>query len=123
MTLTELDNDAHKQRSSSPPATVPIKPNDVIFRQSATLPVRGQASLYPFDDYSLWLGVGGVVTTADGKSVEITPDTIPTHAVVTFQNRINDMVMAPPVPIDPQATRSETDPFHFLAVQSLNFTR
>jgi hypothetical protein len=123
VTLTALDNDADQRRGFPPSATVTIKPTDVIFSQSVTLPVRGQPSLYPFDDYSLWLGVGGIVTTADGKSVEIIPDTIPTHAVVTFQNRINDMVMDTPVPIDPQATRSETDPFHFLAVQSLNFTR
>jgi hypothetical protein len=123
MTLTALDNDADQRRGFPPSATVTIKPTDVIFSQSVTLPVRGQPSLYPFDDYSLWLGVGGSVTAADGKPVEITPDTIPTHAVVTFQNRISDMVMDPPRQIDPQVTRSETDPFHFLAVQALNFTR
>ncbi len=123
MTLTALDNDADQRRGLPPSITITIKPSDVVFSQSVQLPVRGQPSLYPFDDYSLWLGVGGIVTTSDGRSVEITPDTIPTHAVVSFQNRINDMVMDTPMPIDPQVARSETDPFHFLAVQSLNFTR
>ena len=123
MTLTALDNDADQRRGLPPSTTVTIKPSDTVFSQSVQLPVRGQPSLYPFDDYSLWLGVGGIVTTSDGKTVEITPDTIPTHAVVTFQNRISDMVMDKPVPIDPQMARSETDPFHFLAVQALNFTR
>jgi hypothetical protein len=122
LTLTALDNNADQRRGFPPSATITIKPTDVIFSQSVTLPVRGQPSLYPFDDYSLWLGVGGSVTTAD-KTVEITPDTIPAHAVVTFQNRISDMVMDTPVPIDSQTARSETDPFHFLAVQALNFTR
>jgi uncharacterized membrane protein len=40
MTLTALDNDADQRRGFPPSATVMIKPTDVIFSQSVTLPVR-----------------------------------------------------------------------------------
>ena len=35
--------------------------------------MRGKPSLYPFDTYTIWLGVGGVVKDADGTVVEMTP--------------------------------------------------
>jgi hypothetical protein len=123
LTFTALDNDADQRRGLPPSATLTLKPTDTVFSQSVQLPVRGQPSLYPFDDYTLWLGVGGVAIEPDGRSIEITPATMAGNAVVTFQNRISDMVMDKPVAIDPNHARSETDPFHFLAVQSLNFTR
>ena len=59
------------------------------------LPVRGQPSLYPFDQYRLWLGVGGIATQADGTTVEITRK----HWAVmpsSVQDRIPDMIMDAP---------------------------
>ena len=43
--------------------------------------------------------------------------------VLTLQNRIADMVMMAPVPIDPRNAQAQTDPFAFLTVQSLSFGR
>ena len=72
--LPDADPDADRagrwtveQRRGLPPsATLTLAPADRVFSQSVQLPVSGQPSRYPFDDYLLWLGVAGVATEADG---------------------------------------------------------
>ena len=122
MTLTALDDDADQRRGLPPSASLTLQPTDTVFSQSVQLPVRGLPSLYPFDTYTIWLGAGGTATFADGTVVEMSPATLG-ERVLTLQNRIGDMVMLPPVAIDPQDAHSATDPFAFLAVQSLTFGR
>lgn len=79
-------------------------------------------SLYPFDQYRLWLGVGGLATLADGTSVELRPESL-AGRVVTFQNRIPDIIMDAPTSIAPETVSVAADPFGFLAVQALTFER
>jgi hypothetical protein len=123
LTFVSLDDDADQRRGLPPSATLTLKPEDRVFSQSVTLPVRGQPSLYPFDQYRLWLGVGGTTTQADGTSVELRPETVAGRAVVTFQNRIPDIIMDAPASIVPEAVSAAVDPFGFLAVQALAFER
>jgi hypothetical protein len=118
-----LDDDADQRRGLPPSATLDLAPDDRVFSQAVELPVRGQPSLYPFDQYRLWLGVGGIAQRADRTIIEITPDTLTGHAVVTVQNRIPDMVMAAPEPIAPETVRAATDPYGFMVVQSLTIER
>jgi hypothetical protein len=123
LVFAALDDDADQRRGLPPTATLTLQPDQRIFSESVALPVRGQPSLYPFDKYQLWLGVAGTATQADGTSIELTPATVGDHAVVTLQNRIPDMMMKDPAPIDPQLVSAATDPFGFMAVQSLTFRR
>ena len=122
ITLAALDDDADQRRGLPPSASITLQPADTVFSQSVQLPLRGQPSLYPFDTYTIWLGAGGAVTSADGTVVEMTRATLG-QRVLTLQNRIADMVMLPPVAIDPQDAHAATDPFAFVAVQSLTFGR
>ena len=123
LVFTSLDNDADQRRGLPPSARLKLTPDDRVFSQAVQLPVRGQPSLYPFDQYRIWLGVGGVATQPDGTTVELRPENVQSQATVTLQNRVPDMLMAAPVPISPDSVRSETDPFGHLAVQSLVFDR
>lgn len=123
LTFVALDDDANQRRGFPPLATLDLAPDDRVFSQAVQLPVRGQPSLYPFDQYQLWLGVGGFATQADGTTVEITPETLGDHAVVTVQDRIPDMIMAAPETIAPETVRAATDPYGFMVVQSLTFER
>jgi hypothetical protein len=123
LTFAALDDDADQRRGLPPSATLTLTPQDRVFSQSVTLPVRGQPSLYPFDQYRLWLGVGGTATQADGTTVELRPENLAGRAVVTFQNRIPDMIMSAPAPIAPEAVSAAADPFGFAAVQALTFER
>jgi hypothetical protein len=123
LTFAALDDDADQRRGLPPSATLTLSPDDRVFSQSVTLPVRGQPSLYPFDRYLIWLGVGGTATQADGTSVELRPENLAGRAVVTFQNRIPDMIMDAPAPIAPDTVGAAADPFGFAAVQALTFER
>jgi hypothetical protein len=123
ITFFALDDDADQRRGLPPSATLSLAPDDQIFSETVQLPLRGQPSLYPFDTYQVWLGVGGVITMPDGTSVEVNPETMAGRAVVTLQNRIPDMIMDDPTPIAPDAAASAADPFGFLAVQALSFER
>jgi hypothetical protein len=120
LTFTALDDDADQRRGLPPSATLTVAPADRLFSQAVQLPVRGQPSLYPFDQYHLWLGVGGTITMPDGTSSTIDPNTlVQRSAIATLQNRIPDMLMTPPVSIAPETVRTRSDPFPFLAVQAL----
>ena len=123
LVFTALDNDADQRRGLPPSATLKLTPDDRVFSQAVQLPVRGQPSLYPFDQYRIWLGVGGVATQPDGTRVELRRENVQNQATVTLQNRVPDMLMAPPVPIPPDTVHAETDPFGHLAVESLVFDR
>jgi hypothetical protein len=123
LTFAALDDDADQRRGLPPSSTLTLTPDQRIFSESVQLPVRGQPSLYPFDDYQLWLGIGGVATEPDGTRVELNPQTVTGRAVVTLQNRIPDMIMTEPAPVDPARVSAATDPFGFMAVQSLTFKR
>jgi hypothetical protein len=123
LTFAALDDDADQRRGLPPSATLALTPEDRVFSQAIQLPVRGQPSLYPFDQYQLWLGVGGVATETDGTIVELRPENLAGRAVVTFQNRIPDIIMDAPVPIAPDTVSATADPFGFIAVQALTFER
>jgi len=123
LTFIALDDDADQRRGLPPSATLSLAPDDRIFSQSVQLPIRGQPSLYPFDTYQLWLGVGGSATQADGSQIELRPEVLVGQATVTLQNRVPDMIMSAPEAIAPEIVRAEADPFGFLAVQGLTFTR
>jgi hypothetical protein len=76
VTLTALDVDVEQRRGLPPSATLTLAPADRVFSESVQLPVLGQPSLYPFDDYLLWLGVAAVRTEADGTTQALDPATV-----------------------------------------------
>ena len=123
ITFFALDDDADQRRGLPPSATLSLAPEDLIFSETVQLPLRGQPSLYPFDTYQVWLGVGGVATMPDGTTIDVRPGSLGGRAVVTLQNRIPDMIMDVPTPIDPTVAGAAADPFAFLAVQDITFER
>jgi hypothetical protein len=123
ITFIALDDDADQRRGLPPSATLSLTPDDRIFSQTVQLPLRGQPSLYPFDTYQVWLGVGGSATMPDGTVMDLRPETVGGRAVVTLQNRIPDMIMAAPTPIEPDAATAAADPLAYFAVQELTFSR
>ncbi|MEZ4564161.1 MAG: hypothetical protein R2853_15645 [Thermomicrobiales bacterium] len=121
--LASLDDNADTRRGLPPSATMTLKPEDKVFSESVVLPVRGQPSLYPFDEYRFWLGVGGTATLPDGTVVELSPEVISASAVTTLQNRIPDMIMQAPTVVDPETMRSVTDPYGFQSVSEIVISR
>jgi hypothetical protein len=120
--LVSLDDDADVRRALPPSAPLTLKADEPIFSQTVQLPIRGQPSQYPFDDYLLWLGLTGTVVQ-DGESLPLTVEMLNERAVITIQNQLRDYLMAPPVAIDPARVSSLTDPQDFLGVQQMRFER
>lgn len=123
LTFAALDDDADERRGLPPSTTLTLTPDNLVFSEAVQLPVRGQPSLYPFDQYRLWLAVGGIATEPDGTVVELTPGSVSGQATVTMQNRVPDMIMEEPEIIDPATARAATDPFGFLTVRAVTFAR
>ncbi|MFN8593493.1 MAG: hypothetical protein U0031_18700 [Thermomicrobiales bacterium] len=121
-TLVSLDDDANVRRALPPSATITLQPDETVFTHTAVLPIRGQPSLYPFDDYDLWLGVAGTVNQ-NGTPVELTESMLANHAVITTQNQLRDYTMDPPTAIDPAKVSSPMDPYDFIGVERLVFER
>lgn len=121
--LASLDNDADTRRGLPPSVPLALNPEDRVFSNSVVLPVRGQPSLYPFDEYRFWLGVGGTATMPDGRVIELTQEAVSASAVATLQNRIPDMIMKAPTVVDPETMRSVTDPYGFQSVNEITISR
>src|SRR5215213_7153544 len=94
-TLVSLEDDADVRRALPPSAAMTLTPDQEIFSQTVQLPVRGQPSLYPFDDYLIWLGLA-VTVVDDGKKIRLTPELLAKRAVITTQNQLRDFLMEPP---------------------------
>ncbi|MGH2613666.1 MAG: hypothetical protein ACRDJC_00365 [Thermomicrobiales bacterium] len=120
--LVSLDDDADVRRALPPSAPLTLKPEDLIFSQTIQLPIRGQPSQYPFDDYLLWLGLTGTAAE-NGASIPLSAEMLTERAVITTQNQLRDFLMSPPVAIDPARVTALTDPQDFLGVTQLHFGR
>ena len=121
-TLVSLEDDADVRRALPPSAAMTLTPDQEIFSQTVQLPVRGQPSLYPFDDYLIWLGLA-VTVVDDGKKIRLTPELLAKRAVITTQNQLRDFLMEPPTEIDPARVTALTDPQEFVGVQEMHFGR
>jgi hypothetical protein len=121
--LASLDNDADTRRGLPPSVSLTLNPEDRVFSESVVLPVRGQPSLYPFDEYQFSLGIGGTATMPDGQVVELTQEAVSRASVTTLQNRIPDMIMKAPTVVDPETMRSVTDPYGFQSVNEIVISR
>jgi uncharacterized membrane protein YwzB len=120
--LISLDDDADIRRALPPSVPMEVESSDQIFSATAQLPLRGQPSKYPFDDYVLWLGIYGT-RTDDGVTKILTEDNIRGHAFLTVQNQLRDFTMRPPVQINPDRAQADRDVVAFFGVQELRFER
>lgn len=121
-TFFSMADDAQVRRALPPSASIALQPDEDTFTQTIQLPLRGQPSLYPFDDYELWLGLAGT-SEEGGRTTRITDDLLSDHAIITTQNQLRDFVMVQPVEIDPERVRAANDPYQLIGVQQLRFER
>ncbi|MCA9864490.1 MAG: hypothetical protein R2853_06570 [Thermomicrobiales bacterium] len=120
--LVSLDDDADIRRALPPSVPMEVESSDQIFSGTAELPLRGQPSKYPFDDYVLWLGIYGTRTDG-GVTKRLTEESIRGHAFLTVQNQLRDFTMRTPIEIDPDRVQANTDVYDFFGVQELHFER
>ncbi len=102
-----------------PPLTeITLPPSLHEVTQTAQLPLVGQPLQYPFDHYTLRLGVILERVLPDGTAQTLPPGEAPSHLFLTFQERLAQHTMSPPVSLDPQQVPSppgETTPYVYVA--------
>jgi hypothetical protein len=102
--------------------TVPGESGTYTF--TIELPIHGTPQLYPFDSYTLLLGLVISATLPNGREEVITnPELVRERISLTLEDQVVRLNMNPPVPVDPASVRSETDPVDFLLVDQLEWQR
>lgn len=122
LTFLSLDDDASRRRGVSPFATLSVRGDDAIFSETLELPARGTPVRYPFDDYELWLGVAAPPSPETGGEMPA-PRPASSRFRITVQNQLPQMVMSPPVHVDPERIRRPSAALAVQVVQELRFTR
>lgn len=123
LTLLALDDNAAQRRGLPPSATVTLGPDDRVFSESVTLPVRGRPNRYPFDAYEIWLGFAVVITGPDGQPISLDETVARDSSVVTLQSQLSYLELQPPQRIDPSRAAAATDPWTIALVEDLRFER
>jgi hypothetical protein len=123
ITMYSVDDNAAQRRGLPPSASVTLAPEDRVFSESVTLPVRGRPTLYPFDTYDLWLGFAVTAKLPNGEPLAIDPERLRRTFVLTLQNQDSGLVMLPPRRIDPATVRAVTDPGMLPLVEAIRFQR
>ena len=123
-TFFSLGNDAAQRRGLPPSAAVTVPGESGTYTFTIELPVRGTPQLYPFDTYSLLLGLVVSVTLPNGREEVITvPERVRERVSLTLEDQVVRLNMNPPVSVDPATVHSETDPVDFLLVDQLQWQR
>jgi hypothetical protein len=123
-TLYSLGNDSARRHGLPPSAAVTAPRQSGSYTYVIELPVRGTPQNYPFDSYTLVLGVIIEATFPDGTTLMITTRDIAAQgALMTLEDRVARLSMSPPLPIDPAAVRAPSDPFAFLLVDQVTWER
>jgi hypothetical protein len=123
-TFFSLGNDAAERRGLPPSAAVTVPGESGTYTFTIELPVQGTPQLYPFDTYTLVLGLVVSVTLPNGREQVVTdPEQVEERVSLTLEDQVVRLNMNPPVPIDPATVHSETDPVNFLLVDQLTWQR
>jgi hypothetical protein len=106
-----------------PSAKLDISAANRVVTDNITLPIRGNPTRYPFDQYEMVLGIGMSRVFPDGTVQALTRDQIAGHLFITIQEQLARESMEPPVSRDP-ATAADSDDFlQYVALTELKFDR
>ena len=123
-TFFSLGNDSAERRGLPPSATVTVPGKSGVYTFTIELPIQGTPQLYPFDTYTLLLGLVVSMTLPNGQEELVTvPARVQERVSLTLEDQVVRLYMNPPVPVDPAAVHSETDPVDFLLVDRLQWQR
>ena len=106
-----------------PSAKLDLTGAQSIATDNVELPIHGHPTLYPFDTYDLWLGVGLAAILPDGNIRPITRQEAAGLLRVTVQEKLPRESMIDPVSLPPMDVQDPTHPYELLGVEVLHFSR
>jgi len=105
-----------------PSASVTLSQSNAEFSQVIQLPVRGHPIRYPFDTYSLVVGV--VLQRLRGNEVQtLNAAEASGHLFLSLQELLPRQIMIGPTLLNPDSLRAADDPFDYLEAFELKFER
>jgi hypothetical protein len=123
-TFYSLGNDAARRRGLPPSASVSVPRESGSYTFNIELPIQGAPQLYPFDDYTLQLGLMAFLTLPDGTQQLLDrPELVRNSVSLTLEDLVARLNMKPPQPVDPALVRSPSDPTDFMLVDRLVWER
>jgi hypothetical protein len=123
-TFFSIGADAAQRRGLPPSATVSVPGESGTYTFTIDLPVRGTPQLYPFDTYTLLLGLVATVTLPGGREEIVTSTDLARERLsLTLEDQVVRLNMLSPEPVDPASVRSPEDPVDFLLVDRLEWQR
>lgn len=121
--ITALGSNAPLRQGLPPSVTVDVGASQPTLADSITLPIEGWPSLYPFDTYTLRLGIATRVAGVSGYSASAADNGSDRPAVGTVQNASPNLLMTTPRPLDPAVVAHASDADRYLGVMELTFHR
>ncbi|MGI9252289.1 MAG: hypothetical protein ACR2J8_00965 [Thermomicrobiales bacterium] len=91
--------------------------------ETVTLPVSGNPQRYPFDEYTLVLGMTARATRPDGGVISVPLQQMTQRSVLTVDSSLVRLSMHTPTPLDPAAMTPAGSEAPFLFAQKLVFSR
>ena len=123
-TFYSLGSDTARRLGLPPSASVDVPGESGSYTFTIELPIRGTPQRYPFDDYTLLLGLIVSATLPNGEEQVIDSQGLVRRQVsLTLEDQVARLNMNPPVPVDPAMIRSPSDPVDFLLVDRLQWER
>jgi hypothetical protein len=123
-TFYSLGNDAARRRGLPPSASVTVPGESGSYTFTIELPIHGTPQRYPFDDYTMLLGLILSTTLPDGTEQIIErPELVQRNVSLTLEDLVARLNMKPPQPVDPASVRSPSDPAEFMLVDLLEWER
>ncbi len=123
-TFYSIGNDAARRRGLPPSASITIPGETGSYTYTFELPIKGTPQRYPFDDYTMRLGLVVTASLPDGATRVIdSPEAMERAVSLTLEDLVVRLNMLPPKPVDPATVRSPGDPTDFLLVDILQWQR
>jgi hypothetical protein len=123
-TFYSIGNESARRRGLPPSASITIPGETGSYTYTIELPIKGTPQRYPFDDYTILLGLVVSATLPDGTQRLIdSPELMERTVSLTLEDLVVRLNMIPPQPVDPAAVRSPSDPTEFLLVDMLQWQR
>jgi hypothetical protein len=123
-TFFSLGSESAQRRGLPPSASVTVPGVSGPYTFAIELPISGQPQRYPFDSYTLLLGLIASVTLPNGEQQVVDAQQFAQHNLsLTLEDQVARLHMAPPAPVDPASVRAPSDPTGFLLADQLTWER
>jgi hypothetical protein len=106
-----------------PSVSITLPPSRDAVTQTIQLPIQGLPLRYPFDEYTLQLGLVLDRVLPDGTVQSLPPAEAPSHLFVTVQERLAQHTMDAPTPVESTVGQDDDNQPQYIYLTKLNLHR